>query len=239
MRGANGLPSQAALSPQGTGAFANSVLLWPGVAVHTQDSAQHRKLGCEPPAPSGPRRAREAASPCRSISSQRAPSPDQCASESGEEYHRGRGCDENLRNNPMQRQSVLISERIQTYLLYLALHGLHGPCSTVTFCWPLPRCRFRASSSTAKLRDSLLAWFRFSRRPLKRLSAVHGAPIAFHGSIVCGDELRRDHSLDLVFGRDANQRRHCGFALSFACLFIGMLDPKRYSSGPTATRRPF
>ena len=37
--------------------------------------------------------------------------------------------------------------------------------STVTFCWPLPRWRLRASSNIAELGESLFAWFRLSRRP--------------------------------------------------------------------------
>jgi hypothetical protein len=32
---------------------------------------------------------------------------------------------------------------------------------------------------------------------LKGLVADHGASVAFHRGVVCGDELRRDHALDL------------------------------------------
>ena len=45
-------------------------------------------------------------------------------------------------------------------------------CSTVTFCSPLPRWRFSVSRSSLKVRESLLAWFRFSRRPSKDWSLI-------------------------------------------------------------------
>jgi len=41
-------------------------------------------------------------------------------------------------------------------------------CSTVTFCWPLPRCRFRASRSTAKLR--IACWLGSGSRAGPRMS---------------------------------------------------------------------
>jgi len=37
----------------------------------------------------------------------------------------------------------------------------------VTFCWPLPRCRFNAYNKVAKVLESLLAWAKFSPRPSK------------------------------------------------------------------------
>jgi NAD(P)-dependent dehydrogenase (short-subunit alcohol dehydrogenase family) len=37
-------------------------------------------------------------------------------------------------------------------------------CSTVIFCWPLPRWRLSVSSNIAKVRESFPAWFRYSRR---------------------------------------------------------------------------
>src|SRR5215813_14087293 len=46
----------------------------------------------------------------------------------------------------------------------LTMAGL-WTCSTVTFCCPLPRCRLRASSRVAYVRDSLFACERASFRP--------------------------------------------------------------------------
>ncbi len=59
------------------------------------------------------------------------------------------------------------------------------------------------------------------------LFAERGAPVAFHRSIVCGNELGRYHALNLVFRTNTDERRHCGFALTIARLLIRMLDPER------------
>jgi hypothetical protein len=53
---------------------------------------------------------------------------------------------------------------------------------------------------------------------LESLFAEHGAPVAFHGGVVCGDELRRDHALDFVFRANSDERRRGGFALTLARL---------------------
>ncbi|WP_347264296.1 hypothetical protein [Nitrobacter sp.] len=54
--------------------------------------------------------------------------------------------------------------------------------------------------------------------PLEGLFADHGAPIAFHCSVVRGDQLRRHHAFQLVLGRDADQRGDRGAQLLVALL---------------------
>jgi hypothetical protein len=46
-------------------------------------------------------------------------------------------------------------------------------------------------------------------RPL----ADHDAPLAFHRSVVAGDELRRDHAFELISGLDADESIDRGMAL--------------------------
>ena len=59
------------------------------------------------------------------------------------------------------------------------------------------------------------------------LFAEHGAPVAFHGPVVRGDELRCNHALDYVFRGNFNERYNsCAFLL-VACCLVGMLNPER------------
>jgi hypothetical protein len=59
------------------------------------------------------------------------------------------------------------------------------------------------------VRESLLA----CARSLKRLLAVHRAPVTFHSSVVGGDELRRHHAFQLVLRPDPDQRGDGGTVL--------------------------
>jgi hypothetical protein len=43
---------------------------------------------------------------------------------------------------------------------------------------------------------------------------------------VRGEELRRNHSLNLVLRTDPNERCHGGAVLTIACVLVGMLEPK-------------
>jgi hypothetical protein len=63
--------------------------------------------------------------------------------------------------------------------------------------------------------------------PLELLFAEHSAPVAFHGGIVCGDELSRDHALELVFRSDPDEHRHRCFVLTIARVFVRMRHPQR------------
>ena len=78
-------------------------------------------------------------------------------------------------------------------------------CSTVIFCWPLPRCLLSASRSIAQERDSLFAWLRFRAVPRRSARRSWRGGI-FHRSVGGGDQLRRHHALQFVLRHDAAKR---------------------------------
>jgi hypothetical protein len=71
-------------------------------------------------------------------------------------------------------------------------------CSTVIFCWPLPRWRLSASSNIAKARESLPAWFKCSCAA-GRSVAVQGDRVAVHRGIVTGEHLSRNHVISCEY----------------------------------------
>jgi hypothetical protein len=73
----------------------------------------------------------------------------------------------------------------------------------------------------------LFAWARFLAPALKGLLTDHCTAITFHSGIVCGEELRCDHALDLIFRADSNECRYGGAVLAISRVFIGILHPKR------------
>jgi hypothetical protein len=62
---------------------------------------------------------------------------------------------------------------------------------------------------------------------LDPLFVEHGAPVAFHGGIVRGEELSRDHALDLIVRRDPAERSYCGAVLAITRVVVGVFEPKR------------
>jgi len=57
-------------------------------------------------------------------------------------------------------------------------------CSTVTFCWPLPRCRLRASSQRGVGAGKACCLCEVLASALEGLLADHGVPVAFHCGVM-------------------------------------------------------
>ena len=62
---------------------------------------------------------------------------------------------------------------------------------------------------------------------LKRLIPNHGPPITFHRGIMCGDELRREHPLHLIFRTNPDERGNRSAVLTVEGLSVRMGGPKR------------
>ena len=73
-------------------------------------------------------------------------------------------------------------------------------CSTVTFCWRLPRCRLRASSRLAYVRDSLFAWER-PRAPWHRTPGHYLISLPQMGGNGPRDSATRDSAHDVSLRR--------------------------------------
>jgi hypothetical protein len=61
---------------------------------------------------------------------------------------------------------------------------------------------------------------------LERLLVDHGAPVAFHRSVMGGDQLCCHHAFQFVLRPNADERRDGGAQLLFLRLRIGVLEPK-------------
>jgi hypothetical protein len=74
-----------------------------------------------------------------------------------------------------------------------------------TFCAPLPRCRLREFQQSCVCSRKFVRLAQIFPLSLECLLAEHRAAIAFHGGVGAADELRCEHSFELVLRCDANE----------------------------------
>jgi hypothetical protein len=106
----------------------------------------------------------------------------------------GRGIITFVGAQPSRSRTELPIRDVRCHGEYWGQSGLAAdaarPCSTVTFCCPLPRCLegSRRAGQLALLAQALAP-------TLEGLFGDHRAPVALHGGIVCRDNLGSEHPL--------------------------------------------